>query len=123
MIGFMDMLNCEDCGGPVRRGIARTIAWNTEYWVMIPWNESFPLGPYCYDCTGARLNDWNRHIPGEGKLRQELIRRYVDRFGHLYARLEFHPNGTTYHPAINSTPADVARWLVEVAGDILKLED
>ena len=64
-----------------------------------------------------------KHIPGEGKLRQELIRRYVDRFGHLYARLEFHPNGTTYHPAINSTPADVARWLVEVAGDIMKLEE
>ena len=68
-------------------------------------------------------DELGKHIPGEGKLRQELIRRYVDRFGHLYARLEFHPNGTTYHPAINSTPADVARWLVEVAGDILKLED
>ena len=40
----------------------RAIAWNGEWWVMVPYNESFPLGPYCKTCISGKLDELNRPI-------------------------------------------------------------
>lgn len=58
----------------------------------------------------------------ESQWRQRILRDYM-RGPLLYAGLSFDPFGTAYHPAINGKPANVARWLRELADDIEGLEE
>lgn len=59
----------------------------------------------------------------ESEWRREVLKGYMrDRL--LYARLEFDPmEELHYHPAVSGKPAEVAKWLRELADDIEKLEE
>ena len=58
----------------------------------------------------------------ESQWRQEQFRQYMIN-GKLYVRLELHPFGSRYCPAVNGTPAEVARWLRGITNDIEALDD
>ncbi len=58
----------------------------------------------------------------ETQFRQETLRGYMER-GLLYARVQFGAFGTGFSPAINNTPANVARWLRQLADDIEGMEE
>lgn len=67
----------------------------------------------------AAQKDW---LGTESQYRQHQFRQYM-MHGKLYVRLELDPFGSRYCPAVNGTPAEVARWLRGITNDIEALND
>lgn len=66
------------------------------------------------------MKDLDREMT-ETEFRQETLRGYMIK-GLLYAEIHFGVWGTEYHPAMNGTPAAVAKWLRQLADDIEGIE-
>ena len=62
------------------------------------------------------------HEMTETEFRQETLRGYMIK-GLLYTRVHFGVWGTDFSPATNNTPANVAKWLRQLADDIEGMED